>query len=263
MKIKLSILLVIVSVHVIGQDFCGYGKAHIFDSHRTRIQTENAGLFPDAYTVGRTYYQIEGNFFGAAFRNKYENEIYGGLFKLRLGIGHLTEVQVGAAYAYPQVIRPIAWQEGRKYAGIKHEIFSNHKSEGWKIALSLNYIFQEVQQEVGNAVHGTNLCIHSSWSAGKAVYTDFTYGFYWFSNREHQHSVSCRIVMKKEVSKFGLFIGLAGDNYIESYANMGFVITDNYNYILNLGISIFDHASCPNISYTHKLKHTRRVKKRY
>ncbi len=263
MKTKLLLICAFATIQLAGQNHCRYGIPHNFDSYRIRVQTEQAGLFSDAYTVGRSYYQFEGNGFGAPFRNNYGTDIYGALFKLRVGIGQHTEVQSGAAHAYPIEIRPYDWQEGRMYAGIKQEIFSNRKTESWKLAVSLNYIYQDVQSESGKAAHGANLNAYNSWSVGRILYIDITYGICIFLNRELQQSSSWRIVMKEEDAKFGIFMGLIADNYIESNACVGFVITDNYNFILNLSIGFFDHASCPNITYTHKMKYTKKINGRH
>ena len=244
-------LIVCICLQVKAQDHCKY-KAKEFEEYVFGITSEQGGLFPNAQTLYKKNLQLESNLSLSPQTKRHDSWVFTSISQLRFGINSKLEIRVGYAYIYPREIEADIGTHSQLLIGLKAKLVTvSLKNFKWNAALAGSYYIKNLKS--GNEVlpGGYYAFLNNSLEFYNIVNFDISLGFTHNLDRNSKLGLlSTQLLIKRSDSNWGLFTGLGGI-YIESYFNIGIVLTDNFCYMLHLAVMALDNSYGVNICYTY------------
>ncbi len=255
MKISfLFILIFFTCIQGKTQIKCRY-KAAEFEEYKLGITSDQGGLFPNAFTIYKNDLQLETSFSLAPRTKRNESEVFASVSQIRYGINPKFEARLGYNYVYPEEIETDTGTHSQLLLGLKVRLFKAGADHiQWSTAFMGNYFIENLKSLSESYPGGYYALVNNTLSFYHLVDLDITFGFLHNMNRNTWLGLlSTQLQIKPTESMWGFFTGLGGI-YIESYFSAGILFTDNYNFLLQLGIMATDNANTLNVCYTHCFK---------
>jgi hypothetical protein len=247
-------LIVCICLQVKAQDHCKY-KAEEFEEYVFGITSEQGGLFPNAQTLYKKNLQLESNLSLSPQTQRHDSWVFTSISQLRFGINSKLEIRAGYAYIYPREIEADIGTHSQFLIGLKAKLVTvSLKNFKWNAALAGSYYIENLKSGSEVLSGGYYAFLNNSLEFYNLVNFDISLGFTHNLDRNSKLGLlSTQLLFKRSDSNWGFFTGLGGI-YIESYSNIGVVLTDNYCYMLHLAVMALDNSYGVNICYTYCFK---------
>ncbi len=253
MKILSTVAICILPSICYAQNYCKYTKHKKFEDYKTSINSEHAGFYLNGINIYKKQFQVEGNGYIGSLFNSYGKSVCAGFLQLRYAINSSTEIQSGGFFQNPPEINADTLYNRQVYLGIKQKLFilEGHATS-WYLAFSVKYLLQQSYMDKPGIRNGASFSLNNTLKISKILQLDVSFGSLYFPEKNlFEPLLSSKILMKNDLSKIGIFLGICGNQYAESLVSLGIHYTDNTSYILLISVGFLDKAVTPNISYTH------------
>lgn len=247
-------LIVCICLQVKAQDHCKY-KAKEFEEYVSGITSEQGGLFPNAQTLHKKNLQLESNVSLSPQTQRNDSWVFTSISQLRFGINSKLEIKAGYAYIYPRAIEADIGTHSQFLIGLKAKLVTvSLKNFKWNAALAGSYYIENLKSGSEVLPGGYYAFLNNSLEFYNLVNFDISLGSTQNLARNSKLGLlSTQLLFKRSDSNWGFFMGLGGI-FIESYYNIGIVLTDNYCYMLHLAIMALDNSYGVNFCYTYCFK---------
>ncbi len=253
MKSYITVLLIIsVFASARAQKECKY-KPKKFHKYRLGITSDQGGFYSNAYTVQTHDLQIESNLAHGEWM-KFDTMVFASASQLRYGISSKLELKLGYAYVQPFEAQADTGTYSQLLAGIKGTLFTvERRNIEWNAALSGSYFIENIGREGPVFPGGYYIIANNSLKFFRLINLDTMVGFMQNLNRNTMLGLlSAQLFIKPDELKVGFFTGIGG-MYIESYINIGILVTDNYSYMMHFSLMSMDNNVALNICCTYCL----------